>query len=160
MAHSQKQISRVRPPRVQITCDVDGAEGQKKMEIPFVIGVMAGLSGKSFKDKIDLRKRRFIECNSDEELDAVMERLAPRAAFEVNNTLGGGGKLQVDITFESMKDFSPEKVASQIDGLKQKLELRNKLAALAARTDGKYSTEKWLKERLAAIKQSATPPSA
>src|SRR6201998_1615003 len=112
-ASSQKFIQRNRAPRVQIEYDVDLSGAQKKIELPFVMGVMADLSGKPADPLAPVADRKFLEIDVDN-FDERMKSCKPRVAFAVPNTLTGEGNLSVDITFESMSDFSPEAVAKKV----------------------------------------------
>jgi len=107
---SQKFIARNRAPRVQIEYDVELYGSNKKMQIPFVMGVMADLSGKPAEPLAPVADRKFLEIDVDN-FDERLKSMKPRVAFAVPNTLTGEGILSVDITFESMADFSPEAVA-------------------------------------------------
>src|ERR1043166_8165638 len=119
-ASSQKFIARNRAPRVQIEYDVETNGAIKKYEIPFVVGVMADLSGKPSEALPDLNDRKFLEIVVDN-FDKRLKATKPRVAFQVPNTLTGEGNISVDITFESMDDFSPAAVASKVDSLSKLL---------------------------------------
>ena len=110
---SQKFIARNRAPRVQIEYDVELYGSSKKMQIPFVMGVMADLSGKPAEPLAPVADRKFLEIDVDN-FDERLKSMKPRVAFAVPNTLTGEGNLSVDITFESMADFSPEAVARKV----------------------------------------------
>ena len=110
MGSSQKFIARNRAPRVQIEYDVELYGAQKKVQLPFVMGVMSDLSGKPEEPLPPVADRKFLEIDVDN-FDARMKSMKPRVAFQVENTLTGEGNLPVDITFESMDDFSPAAVA-------------------------------------------------
>ena len=137
---SQKFIGRNRAPRVQIEYDVELYGAEKKIQLPFVMGVMADLSGKPEDPLEPVADRKFLEVDVDN-FDARMKAMKPRVAFQVPNTLSGEGNLAVDITFESMDDFSPAAVARNVDGLKQLLEARQQLANLVTYMDGKGGAE-------------------
>jgi type VI secretion system protein ImpB len=137
---SQKFIARNRAPRVQIEYDVELYGAEKKVQLPFVMGVLSDLSGKPSEPLPPVSDRKFLEIDVDN-FDARMKSMKPRAAFQVPNTLTGEGNLAVDITFESMDDFSPAAVARQVDGLKQLLEARQQLANLVTYMDGKTGAE-------------------
>ncbi len=137
---SQKFIARNRAPRVQIEYDVELYGSEKKVHLPFVQGVMADLAGKSNEPKAPLADRKFLEFDIDN-FDDRMKAMKPRAAFRVDNTLTGEGKLNVDLTFESMDDFSPAAVASKVDSLNKLLEARTQLANLVTYMDGKAGAE-------------------
>lgn len=142
---SQKFIARNRAPRVQIEYDVETNNGQQKVEIPFVMGVMADLSGKSAADLPSVNDRKLLEIDSDN-FDRRMNAMKPRVTFNVPNTLTGEGNLPVDITFESMDDFSPAAIAKKVEPLKKLLDARTQLSALLTRLDGKADAEKLLSE--------------
>src|SRR5215467_7885813 len=107
---SQKYIGRNRPPRVQIEYDVETYGSEKKIQLPFVMGVMADLSGKPAKALPSVANRKFLEIDVDN-FDERLKGMKPRVAFQVPNSLTGKGNISVDITFESMDDFSPAAVA-------------------------------------------------
>ena len=133
---SQKFIARNRAPRVQIEYDVELYGAEKKVQLPFVMGVMADLSGKPEDPLPPVADRKFLEIDVDN-FDSRMKSMKPRVAFNVENTLTGEGSLPVDITFESMDDFSPAAVARKVDGLNKLLEARQQLSNLITYMDGK-----------------------
>lgn len=133
---SQKFIQRNRAPRVQIEYDVELYGAQKKVELPFVMGVMADLSGKPTEALPDLDERSFQEIDMDN-FDDRLKAAKPRVAYSVDNTLTGEGKLNVDITFESLDDFSPAAIARKVEPLRKLLETREQLANLLTYMDGK-----------------------
>ncbi len=133
---SQKFIARNRAPRVQIEYDVELYGAEKKVQLPFVMGVMADLSGKPEDPLPPVADRKFLEIDVDN-FDSRMKSMKPRVAFNVENTLTGEGSLPVDITFESMDDFSPAAVARKVDGLSKLLEARQQLSNLITYMDGK-----------------------
>jgi type VI secretion system protein ImpB len=137
---SQKFIARNRAPRVQIEYDVELYGSEKKVHLPFVQGVMADLAGKPAVAQAPVADRKFMEFDVDN-FDARMKAMKPRAAFRVDNTLTGEGQLSVDLTFESMDDFSPEAVARKVDSLNKLLEARTQLANLVTYMDGKTGAE-------------------
>ena len=137
---SQKFIARNRAPRVQIEYDVELYGAEKKVQLPFVMGVLADLSGKPADPLAPVGDRKFLEVDTDN-FDARMKAMKPRAAFSVPNTLTGEGELKVDITFENMDDFSPAAVASKVDALKKLLEARTQLSNLVTYMDGKGGAE-------------------
>ena len=137
---SQKFIARNRAPRVQIEYDVELYGAQKKVQLPFVMGVLADLSGKPADPLAPVGERKFLEVDTDN-FDARMKAMKPRAAFSVPNTLTGEGELKVDITFESMDDFSPAAVAKKVDALGKLLEARTQLSNLVTYMDGKGGAE-------------------
>src|SRR5258707_11653265 len=135
-ASSQKFIARNRAPRVQIEYDVELYGAQKKVELPFVMGVMADLSGKPAEALPDVGERKFLEIDVDN-FDDRMKAAKPRVAFQVPNTLTGEGNIAVDITFESMDDFSPAAVARKVDSLNKLLTGRERHSNLLTYMDGK-----------------------
>lgn len=140
---SQKFIARNRAPRVQIEYDVELYGAEKKVQLPFIMGVMSDLSGKPTDPLPPVADRKFLEIDVDN-FDSRMKSMKPRVAFQVPNLLTGEGNLAVDITFENMDDFSPAAVASRVDGLKQLLEARQQLANLVTYMDGKTGAEELL----------------
>ena len=137
---SQKFIARNRAPRVQIEYDVELYGAEKKVQLPFVMGVLSDLSGKPSDALPSVADRKFLEIDVDN-FDARMKSMKPRVAFQVPNALTGEGNIAVDITFENMDDFSPAAVARKVDGLKQLLEARQQLANLVTYMDGKTGAE-------------------
>lgn len=140
---SQKFIARNRAPRVQIEYDVELYGAEKKVQLPFVMGVLSDLSGKPVDPLPAVAERKFQEIDVDN-FDSRMKAMRPRAAFRVDNTLTGEGQLSVDITFESLDDFSPAAVARKVDSLNKLLEARSQLANLVTYMDGKTSAEELL----------------
>ncbi|HMW22515.1 MAG TPA: type VI secretion system contractile sheath small subunit [Burkholderiaceae bacterium] len=140
---SQKFIARNRAPRVQIEYDVELYGAEKKVQLPFVMGVLSDLSGKSNSELPTVAERKFVDIDVDN-FDARMKSMKPSVAFQVPNTLTGEGNLAVAITFENMDDFSPARVAEKVDGLKQLLEARKQLANLINYMDGKTAAEELL----------------
>ena len=136
----QKFIARNRAPRVQIEYDVEIYGSEKRIQIPFVMGVLADLSGKPLEALPDPADRKFLEIDIDN-FDARMKAMKPRVAFHVPNTLTGEGNLAVDITFENMDDFSPANVAKKVDALNRLLEARTELHNLLSYMDGKTGAE-------------------
>jgi type VI secretion system protein ImpB len=139
-ASSQKFVARNRAPRVQIEYDVELYGAEKKVELPFVMGVMADLSGKPSEALPAVGDRKFLEIDVDN-FDDRLKSCKPRVAFQVPNTLTGEGNLSVDITFESMEDFSPAAVARKVEGLNKLLQARTELANLLTYMDGKEGAE-------------------
>ena len=122
MSSGQKFISKNRAPRVQIEYDVELYGAEKKVQLPFVMGVMSDLAGKSKVPQPSIADRKFLEIDTDN-FDDRMESMAPRAAFTVPNTMTGEGNLAVDLTFASMDDFSPAAVAFTVWTDRQKSHL-------------------------------------
>ena len=139
-ASSQKFIARNRAPRVQIEYDVEVYGSEKKVQLPFVMGVMADLSGKPAEALPAVADRKYLEIDVDN-FDERLKSMKPRVAFQVPNTLTGEGNLSVDITFESMEDFSPAAVARKVESLSKLLETRTQLANLLTYMDGKSGAE-------------------
>jgi type VI secretion system protein ImpB len=136
----QKFIARNRAPRVQIEYDVEIYGSEKKIQLPFVMGVLADLSGKPVEALPDIADRKFLEIDIDN-FDARMKAMKPRVAFTVPNTLTGEGNLAIDLTFESMDDFSPAAVANKVDALNKLLTARTELHNLLSYMDGKTGAE-------------------
>jgi type VI secretion system protein ImpB len=137
---SQKFIARNRAPRVQIEYDVELYGAEKKVQLPFVMGVMSDLSGKPAEPLAPVAERKFLAIDVDN-FDERLKSMKPRVAFQVPNTLTGEGNINLDITFESMDDFSPEAIAKKVDALSKLLEARNQLSNLLTYMDGKSGAE-------------------
>jgi type VI secretion system protein ImpB len=137
---SQKFIARNRAPRVQIEYAVDTGGAEKKVQLPFVMGVLADLSGNPVDPLPPVADRKFLEIDA-EKFDSRMKALKPRVSLDVPNTLTGEGNLKVDLTFESMDDFSPAAIASKVDALKKLLDTRQQLKNLITYMDGKTAAE-------------------
>jgi type VI secretion system protein ImpB len=156
---SQKFIARNRAPRVQIEYDVELYGAQKKVQLPFVMGVMADLSGKSSAELPPVAERGFLEIDVDN-FDERLKSMKPRVAFAVPNTLTGEGNLSVDITFESMDDFSPAAIAGKVEALNTLLQTRNQLSNLLTYMDGKTDAENWIADLLQSPEQLQSLASA
>jgi type VI secretion system protein ImpB len=143
----QRFIRENRAPRVHIEYEVETYGSRQKVELPFVMGVMSDLSGKSHVEKKPIDKREFVEFDMDN-FDQRMEAIAPRAAFNVENTLTGEGKLAVDLTFKSIEDFSPGQIAKAIPALAKLLEARQQLNDLLLYMDGKDGAQDLLDKLL------------
>lgn len=137
---SQKFIARNRAPRVQIEYEVDLGGAEKKIQLPFVMGVLADLAGKPTEAPPPVADRKFLEIDVDS-FDQRMKAMKPRVAFQVPNTLTGEGNLNVELTFESMEDFSPAAIAQKVDSLNKLLTARNQLSNLISYMDGKSNAE-------------------
>ncbi|TXT27326.1 MAG: hypothetical protein FD134_77 [Gallionellaceae bacterium] len=137
---SQKFIARNRAPRVQIEYDVELFGAKKKVQLPFVMGVLADLSGKPAEALPPVTDRKFLDIDVDN-FDDRMKSMKPRVAFQVPNTLTGDGNINVDMTFESMAEFSPAAIAQKVDSLNKLLEARTQLANLITYMDGKTGAE-------------------
>ena len=160
MASSQKFIQRNRAPRVQIEYDVELYGAQKKVDLPFVMGVMADLSGKPADPLAPVQDRKFLEIDA-ENFDERLKAMKPRVAFQVPNTLTGEGNLNVDVTFESMDDFSPAAIARKVEPLRKLLEARTQLSNLLSYMDGKDGAEKLIAKALSdpeVLKSLASAP--
>jgi type VI secretion system protein ImpB len=144
---SQKFIARNRAPRVQIEYDVELYGAEKKIQLPFVMGVLADLSGKPAEPLAPVAERKFMEIDVDN-FDERLKAMKPRAAFSIPNTLTGEGNLSVDITFESMDDFSPGAVAQKVDALNKLLQARTQLSNLMTYMDGKTGAENLIADAL------------
>jgi type VI secretion system protein ImpB len=143
----QKFIKQNRAPRVQIEYDVELGGAQKKVDLPFVMGVMADLSGNPAEALPEVASRKFLEIDVDN-FDKRMKAAKPRVAIKVPNTLTGEGQLSVEMTFDSMDDFSPARIAEKVEPLRKLLEQRKELEALKARIDGKTKVEEALDKLL------------
>ncbi|USN99059.1 MAG: type VI secretion system contractile sheath small subunit [Phycisphaeraceae bacterium] len=146
-ASSQKFIARNRAPRVQVEYDLELYGAEKKVNLPFVMGVMADLSGKPEEALAPVSDRKFQEIDVDN-FDERLKSAKPRVAFQVPNTLTGEGNLSVDLTFESMDDFSPAAVARKVDALNKLLTAREQLSNLLAYMDGKSDAEDLIRKAL------------
>jgi len=141
-ASSQKFIARNRAPRVQIEYDVEIYGAEKKVQLPFIMGVMSDLSGKQDPDNPlpPVAERKYLEIDVDN-FDDRMKAMKPRVGFQVPNTLTGEGNIAVDLTFESMDDFSPAAVARKVDATNKLLQARTQLSNLVTYMDGKSGAE-------------------
>jgi type VI secretion system protein ImpB len=144
----QKKIGRVRPPRVQITYDVEIGDAIEKRDLPFVVGVLADLSGMPTKPLPPIAKRKFVAIDRDN-VNEVMKKIGPRLAFKVPNRLNEDDtKLNVELNFESMEDFQPARIANQVTPLRKLLELRNSLANLRSSLIGNEKLDNLLQEMI------------
>ncbi|MFC6168353.1 type VI secretion system contractile sheath small subunit [Acinetobacter terrestris] len=144
----QKKLQRIRPPRVQLTYDVEVGDGKEVKELPFVIGVLGDFSAASELEKTKLKDKKFINVDLDN-IDEVMQSLAPRANFQVENALTEeGGGMSVDLTFNSMQDFRPENVVQQVDPLRKLVEARERLTDLRNKISNNERLEDLLDEVL------------
>jgi type VI secretion system protein ImpB len=144
---SQKFIARNRAPRVQIEYDVELYGAEKKIQLPFIMGVMSDLAGKPAEPQPAVADRKFLEIDVDN-FDDRLKAMKPRVAFQVPNTLTGEGNLSVDITFESMDDFSPAAIARKVGALGKLLEAREQLSNLMSYMDGKSGAEELIAKAL------------
>ena len=144
---SQKFIARNRAPRVQIEYEVELYGAEKKIQLPFVMGVLADLSGKPAQPLPPVDERKFLDIDIDN-FDSRMKAIQPRVAFQVPNALTGEGNLSVELTFESMDDFSPAAVARKVDALAKLLQARENLSNLLTYMDGKTGAEELINKVL------------
>jgi type VI secretion system protein ImpB len=147
MAKAQKFIARNRAPRVQIEYDVEVFGAQKKVSLPFVMGVLADLSGKPADPLAAVADRKFQDFDVDN-FDTRMKAMKPRVQFSVPNTLTGEGNIPVEMTFQGMDDFSPAAVARSVEPLRKLLEARQELNNLITYMDGKTGAEQLLERVL------------
>ncbi len=131
----QKWMGRNRPPRVQITYDVEIGGAAEKKELPLVVGLMADLSGQPLEPPPKLKDRRFVEIDRDN-FNAVMTKIAPRLDLSVPDTFKGEGNLKVELTFNDFDQFHPEAIARQVPRLAKLLEARQQLRDLLGKLDG------------------------
>ncbi|SIT51114.1 conserved hypothetical protein [Paraburkholderia piptadeniae] len=148
LSSGQKLIARNRAPRVQIEYDVELYGAQQKVQLPFVMGVLADLTGHRATPLPDLAERRFMEIDIDT-FDERMKALAPALSLEVDNTLSGDGQLKVDVAFQSIDDFGPTALARNVEPLRRLLEARTELANLLSYIDGKRGAEELIARALA-----------
>lgn len=144
---SQKFIARNRAPRVQIEYDVEVYGAEKKVQLPFVMGVMSDLSGKPAEPLEPVADRKFLEIDVDN-FDDRLKAMKPRVAFQVPNTLTGEGNMSVDLSFESMDDFSPAAIAQKVDSIDKLLQARTQLSNLLTYMDGKSGAEELITKAL------------
>lgn len=146
MESTQKKLSRIRPPRVQITYDVEIGDAIQMKELPFVGGILADLSGKPEKPLPKIKDRKFVEIDRDN-FNEIMGAIAPRLAFQVENRLADdGSKLNVELKFKNMDDFNPVNVLKQVEPLRKLYEARQKLTDLLTKLDGNDELEGLLKD--------------
>ena len=144
----QKKLQRIRPPRVQLTYDVEVGDAKEIKELPFVIGVLGDFSAASELEKTKLKDKKFINVDLDN-IDEVMTSLAPRATFQVENMLTEEkGSLAINLTFNGMQDFRPENVVLQVDPLRKLVEARERLTDLRNKISNNERLEDLLDEVL------------
>ncbi len=132
----QQKISRIRPPRVHISYEVETGGAIEMKELPFVVGVLGDFSGKPIDPLPRIRDRKFVEIDRDN-FDAALAGMKPRLSYGVENKLSGdGSKLGVELNFRSLEDFHPDQVAQQIEPLRKLVEARRNLSDLLAKMDG------------------------
>jgi type VI secretion system protein ImpB len=143
---TQHKLDRVRPPRVQITYDVETGNAIETRELPFVVGVMADLAGKPEEPLPPLKNRRFVNIDRDNFND-IMQSIGPRLAFQTENRLtDDDSKFNVELHFTNMDDFEPENVVKQVEPLRKLLEARQKLTDLLAKLDGNDDLDRLLQD--------------
>jgi len=143
---TQHKLDRVRPPRVHITYDVEVGDAIEMKELPFVVGVLADLSGKPDEPLPKLKDRKFVEIDRDNFND-ILKATKPRLAYKVDNKLSDDDtKIGVELRFQNLDDFEPEQVARQVEPLRKLLEVRQQLSALLAKTDGNDALAERLQE--------------
>ncbi len=146
MAEStQHKLSRVRPPRVQISYDVEVGGAMEKKELPLVVGIMANLSGKPEKPLAPLKERKFVEIDRDN-FNAVLSAAKPRIAFQVDSRLAEDSKMNVELKFDDIEDFEPVNVLKQVEPLRKLFEARQRLADLITKLDGNDDLDRLLQE--------------
>ncbi|MEW6361226.1 MAG: type VI secretion system contractile sheath small subunit [Pyrinomonadaceae bacterium] len=145
----QHKIDRVRPPRVQITYDVEVGGAIELKELPFVVGVMGDFVGKPEEPLPAFKNRKFVEIDPDN-FDQVMAGMSPRLAFTVDNKLqDDGSKMGIELKFKSMEDFEPDRIVQQVEPLRKLVEARQKLSDLRSKMDGNEKLESMLEDILA-----------
>lgn len=134
---TQKKLMRIRPPRVQITYDVETGGAIEKKELPLVVGIMSDLAGKQENPMLPVKTRKFVEIDRDNFND-VMASITPRLAFQVANTLkeGDDSKMNVELRFKKIDDFRPEAIVQQVEPLRKLFEARQRLNDLLGKLDG------------------------
>jgi len=162
---TQHKLDRVRPPRVQITYDVEIGDAIEIKELPFVLGVLGDFTGQPTEPLARLKDRKFVEVNPDN-FDTVLESMRPHLAFSVENKLSedpDAGNLKIDLNFKSLDDFAPENVAKQVRPLRELLELRSRLQDLRGSLQGNDKLEELLQdaitntEKLGKLKDEVKP---
>ena len=144
----QKRLQKIRPPRVQLTYDVEKGDAIEQKELPFVVGVMGDFSGNPEQPLPKVKDRKFVNVDLDN-FDEVMEGVAPRAVYRVPNKISNeGGEFGVELKFNSIDDFRPEAVVQQIEPLRRLLESRTKLADLRNKLAGNEKLEDLLTDVL------------
>ena len=145
----QHKIDRIRPPRVQITYDVETGGAIEMKELPFVVGVLGDFTGKPEEPLPGLKNRKFVEIDRDN-FDQVMEGMKPRLSFSVDNKLqDDGSKMGVELKFKSMDDFEPDNIVQQVEPLRKLVEARQKLSDLLSKMDGNDKLEEILNDVVA-----------
>lgn len=145
----QHKIDRVRPPRVQITYDVEVGGAMELKELPFVIGVMGDFVGKPEDPLPALKNRKFVEIDADN-FNQVLSGMKPRVAYSVENKMqDDGSKMGIDLTFNNIEDFEPDNVVQKVEPLRKLVEARQKLSDLRSKMDGNEKLENMLNDIIA-----------
>lgn len=148
---TQHKIDRIRPPRVQITYDVEVGGALELKELPFVVGVMGDFSGKPEEALPAMKNRKFVEVDRDN-FDQVLAGMKPRVAFTTDNKLQeDGSKIGVELKFNSMDDFTPDNVVQQVEPLRKLVEARQKLSDLLSKMDGNDKLETILNDVISSV---------
>lgn len=142
----QHKLDRVRPPRIQITYDVEVGDAIEMKELPFVVGVLGDFAGKPEDPLAPLKDRKFVEIDPDN-FNQVLAGMKPRVAFNVDNKLqDDGSKMGVDLKFSSIEDFEPDNIVQQVEPLRKLVEARQKLSDLRSKMDGNDKLESILQD--------------
>lgn len=142
----QQKIARIRPPRVQIAYEVETGGAIEMKELPFVVGVLGDFSGKPEEPLPALKNRKFVEVDRDN-FDQVLSSMKPRLAFSTDNRLqDDGSKVGVELKFNSMEDFEPDRIVQQVEPLRKLVEARQKLSDLLSKMDGNEKLENILND--------------
>lgn len=145
----QHKLDRVRPPRIQITYDVEVGGAIELKELPFVVGVMGDFVGKPDEALPALKKRKFVEIDADN-FNQVLSGMKPRLAYTIENKMqDDGSKLGVELTFNDIEDFEPDNIVQQVEPLRKLVEARQKLSDLRSKMDGNDKLETMLEEIIA-----------
>ncbi|MBX7053351.1 MAG: type VI secretion system contractile sheath small subunit [Pyrinomonadaceae bacterium] len=147
----QHKIDRVRPPRVQITYDVEVGGAIELKELPFVLGVMGDFVGKPEEPLPAFKNRKFVEIDPDN-FNQVLAGMAPRLAYTVDNKVqDDGSKMGIELKFNSIEDFEPDRIVQQVEPLRKLVEARQKLADLRSKMDGNEKLETMLEDIIANV---------
>ncbi len=145
----QHKLDRVRPPRVQITYDVEIGNAIELKELPFVVGVMGDFVGKPEEPMVGLKQRKFVEIDPDN-FNQVLSGMKPRLAFTTENKMqDDGSKMGIELKFNNIEDFEPDNVVQQVDPLRKLVEARQKLSDLRSKMDGNEKLETMLENIIA-----------
>lgn len=143
---TQHKLDRIRPPRVQITYDVEIGDAIEQKEIPFVVGVLSDLSGKPEEPLPPIKERKYVEVDRDN-INNVMEGMKPRLSYSVENKIeDDDSKISVELNFKDLDDFHPEKIAEQVEPIRKLVEARKKLYNLMAKLDGNDKLDELLQD--------------